>query len=326
MSVLKECSMIASVGIIAYNHERFIAQTIESVLMQRVDFQYEIVIGEDCSFDRTRDIVIDFQKKHPKKIRLLLHEKNIGDVGRRNFTETFMACKGEYVAWLDGDDFWTDPDKLQRQVEFLNDHPECSLCFHPVKRLYEDGRSNVFYPFGRKQRYTLEDVLKNSTFIHASSIVCRSTALKEFPSWFFRSNVKLADWTLYVLGSLHGEIGYIDEVMSVYRRHRNAVWSYIGPFPQILWDIETRDAVNTYLSLRREKKKKRPLFDRYLELAKSFADRGDHKRARKYLMKCILNVPFDHAYSRRYLLTVTLRLYCSWLVPSIVAFRNKFLD
>ena len=317
--------MKASVGIITYNHEDFIAETIESVLMQEVDFQHEIVIGDDCSSDRTREIIIDYQKRLPQKIRLLLHEKNIGDIGKRNFVETFMACEGEYIAWLDGDDYWTDPHKLQRQVDFLDNHPECSLCFHPVKRLYENGRTDLFYPIGRKERYTFEDVLSNATFIQPSSVVWRSSVFYTFPLWLFQSNLKL-DWALYVLSAVHNQIGYIDEMMSVYRRHRAAVWSSIGPLLQILWDIETRDAVITYLSLRKEKKKKRRVFNHYLKLAKSSVSTGDHRRARRYLLKCIFNVPFNNPYSCRYLLTVILQLYVSWLVPYIVILRNKLMN
>ena len=130
-------TMKVSVHMITYNHEKFIAQAIESALMQQVDFDYEIVIGEDCSTDRTREIVVAYQQRHPDKIRLLLHEQNVGV--SLNDIRVYRACRGEYVAWLEGDDYWTSPHKLQKQADFLDSHPACSACFHPVTVFFEDG-------------------------------------------------------------------------------------------------------------------------------------------------------------------------------------------
>ena len=122
--------MKVSVTIITYNHEKFIRKTLDSVLMQKVNFQYEIVIGEDCSTDNTKKILLEYQNKHPGKIRLLLAENNQGLV--RNFMQTYRACKGEYIATLDGDDYWISSRKLQKQVDFLDRHGDFSMCFHPV--------------------------------------------------------------------------------------------------------------------------------------------------------------------------------------------------
>lgn len=121
--IFQQCSLPAgnrmkvSVLMITYNHEKFIAQAIDSILMQQVNFDYEIVIGEDCSTDGTRAIVIQYQKEYPDKIRLLLPEENLGM--HKNFVQTFRACQGEYIALLEGDDYWTSPRKLQKQVDFF---------------------------------------------------------------------------------------------------------------------------------------------------------------------------------------------------------------
>lgn len=101
---------------LTYNHEKYIAQALESILMQKVNFTYEIVVGEDCSKDRTREILIQYAEKHPDKFHLLLHEKNIG--AAKNQNKVFENCKGKYIAMLEGDDYWTDPYKLQKQVDF----------------------------------------------------------------------------------------------------------------------------------------------------------------------------------------------------------------
>src|SRR5438309_1588573 len=105
--------------------------------MQVTDFDYEIVIGEDCSTDRTREIVADLARLYPEKIRPLFHETNVG--ANRNLALALQMCQGQYVALLEGDDYWIDARKLQRQVWFLDDHPDYVICFHNVQVIYEDG-------------------------------------------------------------------------------------------------------------------------------------------------------------------------------------------
>ena len=112
-----------SVVFITYNHERYIRQALDSVLMQKTDFPFEIVVGEDCSTDHTRDILNEYKEKYPDQIRLLYREKNLGRP-TLNVYQTAMECKGKYMAFLEGDDFWTDPEKLQKQVRFLEEHDE----------------------------------------------------------------------------------------------------------------------------------------------------------------------------------------------------------
>ena len=130
--------ILVSVLMITFNHEQFIAQAIDSVLMQQTDFEYEIIIGEDCSTDRTREIVIEYAERNPEKIRPLLHDHNLGLMGRYNFVAAYKMCHGKYIALLEGDDYWTDPHKLQKQVVFLENHPECSLCAHNTRIVIED--------------------------------------------------------------------------------------------------------------------------------------------------------------------------------------------
>lgn len=113
---------------ITYNHERYIAKAIDSILTQNVSFDYEIVIGEDASTDKTRNIILNYKKTLPDKFRLLLHDDNIGMMP--NFVQALNSSKGKYIALLEGDDYWTDPLKLQKQVDFLDANPEYSLCSH----------------------------------------------------------------------------------------------------------------------------------------------------------------------------------------------------
>src|SRR3982751_285794 len=126
--------MKVSVLILVYNQERYIRNTIDSVLMQQVNFDYEIVIGEDASTDDTRTIVLQLAQQHSNRIRVLLRDttdaerdRAAGLGGKSNFVQGLHACRGEYVALLDGDDYWTDPLKLQKQVDFLDNHGDFAM-------------------------------------------------------------------------------------------------------------------------------------------------------------------------------------------------------
>ncbi len=118
---------LVSVKMITYNHEPFIAQAIEGVLQQKTNFPFELVIGEDCSTDGTREIVFEYQKKHPDIIRVITSDSNVGM--SKNGLRTTRGCQGKYLAYCEGDDFWQSPDKLQKQADYLEGHPECGLVF-----------------------------------------------------------------------------------------------------------------------------------------------------------------------------------------------------
>jgi len=132
--------MKLSVMMVTYNHERFIAQALKSVLSQRVNFDYEIVVGEDCSTDGTRDILMDFYHRFPDRIVPLLKNRNIGAM--RNAEATFAACRGQYVALLEGDDYWTCENKLQKQVDFLDAHLDYAICCSRAQVENEGGMSS----------------------------------------------------------------------------------------------------------------------------------------------------------------------------------------
>ena len=126
---------LVSVKMITYNHEPYIAQAIDGVLMQETDFPIELIIGEDCSTDRTREIVLEYQKKHPDIIRVITSDKNVGM--HKNAHRTEKACRGKYIAFCEGDDYWIDPLKLQHHVEFLKKnqdygmvHTDASVLFY----------------------------------------------------------------------------------------------------------------------------------------------------------------------------------------------------
>ena len=126
-----------SVAIITFNQVDFIAKALDSVLMQRTSFDYDIVIGDDCSKDGTDQVIGDYQKRFPAKVKPIFRTKNVGM--NTNFKETLERCQGDYVALLEGDDYWSDPEKMERQVAFLDRHPGCALCHHRVAHVSWPG-------------------------------------------------------------------------------------------------------------------------------------------------------------------------------------------
>jgi glycosyltransferase involved in cell wall biosynthesis len=241
--------MKVSVLVTTYNHEKFIAQAIDSVLAQEATFDYEVVIGEDCSTDSTRDIVLAFRKRYPDKIRLLLPHENLGFCGNVIFERALKACQGQFVALLDGDDYWTSPHKLQRQVDFLEDHPECAICFHDVAQIREDGSPGDwdYTPPGKKKISSFEDLLPRN-FIGTCSAVFRTGLYGELPDWFHK--IALSDWFFHILIAQYGKIGYIDEVMGVHRVHSGGVWSRRSYSHMFEGEIEFYKYINAYLDFR----------------------------------------------------------------------------
>jgi len=209
-----------SIACIAYKHEAYISEALDSVLAQNVDFSIEIVVGDDCSPDSTRDIILLYQNKLPDIIRLNEPRSNMG--AGRNVEETIGRCRGEYIALLDGDDYWTSPNKLAAQVALMDAHPEFTMCVHAIAQKWDDSRSPtmILYPPGRRPVYRLADLTEWIT-PQTSSILFRRSALPGLPQWYF--DAPFGDWALAVILAGKGDIGYLDEVMGTYRMHGGGI-------------------------------------------------------------------------------------------------------
>ena len=225
-NVLLKVAPKVSVLMVTYNHEPYISQAVESALAQKTNFPVEIVIGEDYSTDNTREILLDLQRAHPEQIRLLLHEQNVG--GPANVAATFAACRGDYVAMLEGDDYWTDPRKLQRQVDALAAHPHWSACFHITRRVYTDGSNGpeLFPPDWTKEEATIDDLFQ-ANVICTCSLVFRNRLFGPLPQW--HRQITPGDWAIGLLNAAQGPIGCLPEVMADYRIHPQGMWSKKSP-------------------------------------------------------------------------------------------------
>jgi glycosyltransferase involved in cell wall biosynthesis len=279
-----------SVMMVTYNHRDFIAQAIESVLMQRTTFDFELVIGEDCSTDGTRDIVMNFQSRYPDRVRAQFRGENLGMMG--NFIQTYKDCRGEYVALLDGDDYWTSPDKLQIQTAYLDSHVDCAMCFHATTVEYEDSnrRPHDSFPAGRRSTYGIEDLLP-SNIMHTSSVMFRHFLFSEFPDWFM--TMSMGDWPLHILNAQYGKIGYVDQVMSTYRVHLGGVWSRLEKTQRLQNEIDAYDVINRHLKFRYNRTIKAMIARRYYRMAIEYAKRGELTQARSCALRSITTSPLN---------------------------------
>lgn len=235
----KEHNIVVSVSMITYNHEKFIAEAIEGVVMQKSDFPFELVIGEDCSTDNTRAICIEYQKKYPDIIRLRLPETNQGMM--LNWINNINSGRGKYIALCDGDDFWTDPYKLQKQVDFMQANPDFAMCSHKVHTLmcgHLDENIEM-----ERDVLTTTDIIKKDWGLLTASIIFRKEAHKT-PDWYY--TVKNGDYALQLIVSLSGKIKFLPDYMAVYRQHLGGVSSTLKPLNQTAWMVYLLHEFNTY--------------------------------------------------------------------------------
>lgn len=221
---------LVSVCIVAYNHENYISQCLDSVLMQKTSFSFEIILGEDKSNDRTRKICQDYANKYPEKIKLFLRFRedviyiNGSPTGRFNMIENLKTCKGKYIAICEGDDYWTDPLKLQKQVDFLEANSNVNICFHRAQILKNDSYTlhPIPEPFNQ-QPFNYVELIKHYNFIATASVLWRKPHDFKLPDWFCK--VTFGDLGLYKLVVKDKKIKCLDEVMCVYRVHDNGIYS-----------------------------------------------------------------------------------------------------
>lgn len=312
-----------SVLMVTYNQERFIAQAIESVLMQRTSFRHELVIGEDCSTDGTRLIVTDYARRHPERIHGILREKNLGCAGpERNLLHTLAACRGRYIAWLDGDDYWTAPDKLQKQADYLDAHPGCVQCFHAVRTFIDgeqDGggaaerRSWIVRP-ARPYSHLTHHLLGN--LMIPCSVMFRRGLFGKLPDWYFR--LWMDDWPLFVLNAQHGRTGYIDDVMAAYRIHPGGWWQRLNAIQRQLHLLDAYDAMNDQFARRYDGVVRAGKAQCCFKLAMAYERAGDLEHARTNALKSLLLHPHQGRPSSAQLVRV---LFRGWMPAAYDAAR-----
>lgn len=216
---------LVSVKMITYNHAPFIAQAIEGVLQQKTNFPFELVIGEDCSTDGTREIVFEYQKKYPDVIRVITSDQNIGM--KKNGYRTIKACRGKYIAFCEGDDYWHHPEKLQKQVDYLERHPECSMLFGDCDVL--DVRTakikkNINYTKGYQSSIALstKQIIEDEKMVKwTCTVMARRDLIEKIiesdPYLHQSEHFLMGDTQLWAELALVSEVTYMPETWATYR-------------------------------------------------------------------------------------------------------------
>ncbi|WP_053069198.1 glycosyltransferase family 2 protein [Bizionia psychrotolerans] len=289
--------MMLSVRVQCYNHGLYIQQALESIIMQQTNFPFEVVIGDDFSTDDSLAIIDAVIAKNTNaQIRFHVLDRPVGGtywkdrqkLGRlHNFTNIIDNCQGKYIALLDGDDYWTDPLKLQKQVDFLESNIDYVICFHEARVLWEDEKNHNSIRFNsqflwnkmnvNKFVYSAQDVF-NGPFMATASVMYRNTTIS-FPKWFYEAYS--GDITLYGLIIGESKIKYMTEVMASYRKHpdgitrlhkgseiilnRIMILQYINSYYKGAHKSKIKIAINLYLAgLKSLSKKKNYLFNKAL--------------------------------------------------------------
>lgn len=245
-----------SVFVLTYNHVSWIAEALDSALAQEARFPYEILVADDCSTDGTREIVREYARRRPESIRAFLPDSNLGVEGI--WPAAARECRGEYVAILEGDDRWTSPEKLSRQVALLDSRPEWIGCFHRATLFHDDGSAppRPATPAFDRDVFGVEDLLR-SCFIPFLTVMFRRRALEGIPEWAF--SYAWFDWLFHIYCACQGPIGFLGEDMAAYRVHGGGNWSARDRSAQLEEDLRV------YERLAVEMPEHLPLIERCVE-------------------------------------------------------------
>ena len=271
---------LLSISVITYNHEKYLGSCLNSLLGQITDFPFEIVVGEDCSTDGTRAILKEFEAKYPEKIVPIYQNTNQG-ISRNLFGYVFPKIRGKYIAICDGDDCWTDPYKLQKQVDYMEAHPECAITFHEANTINEhgelietgiaDGVVKVYKPLEliRISFPTVSAVFRN----HFREIRPEMLDTKSYDSYIF------------AVLSGYGGGANLSFVGASYRHHTGGVYSMIPKFTQFHWTIAHRKKMRAASIFNKEQKREltKEIWRRKKLYIKFFVKRLDPVNALKIL-------------------------------------------
>lgn len=218
---------VVSVHMLAYNHGPYLAEAIEGVIAQKTDFPIELIIGEDCSTDNTRDIALDYQRRYPGLIRVIYSERNVGM--HENYRRVIQACRGKYIAFCEGDDYWIRSDKLVRQISLFESDVNIGAVHTNFNHLYEIGGAKLIKSPARSlsstaipEGYILNELFENFSVSTCTVIIRRSLLLKHLVGPLCRDDFFGADWPMIAFVAANAKISYINEPMSVYRSIENS--------------------------------------------------------------------------------------------------------
>lgn len=269
--------MKVSICTITYNQEKFISQAIESFLSQKTNFDFEIIVSDDASTDNTKEILKSYSKKYPLLVKLVTRSKNVGMM--QNLVETLKRCTGEYIAFCEGDDYWTDENKLQKQADFLDANQDYSICFHKIKELDKDGNltNPIMNNFDKNITYNFLEIAEYNV-IHSPSVMWRGSIIDILPYWILQA--PLGDFILHLLYANRGKTYFMSDTMAIYRKHPQGVWSQNSAFANMVKLKWVVDKMDDYFSFKYHNAfySKRFLEDYYLTALEHFNSSRDFKK------------------------------------------------
>lgn len=268
--------VIFKIGVLVYNHSKYLRQSLNSLLDQQTNFKYEIWIFEDFSKDNSREIAKEYALRFPDKIKLALNDKNLGDFW--NLRLNFKHLDAKYFALLDGDDYWCNENKIQEMITFLESHHQYVATSHNVQLIYEDKDPELLHksPFERTS-HDLNDIISGYCYHHTSALIYRNIFSGKLPEIYHHPSS--GDWFMSMIFTEHGNIKYFPYAWSVYRIHQGGLWSRLTESQRTLLNMDSMIQYNLLF-----KGKYELLFDKNL-----------YHNAWRYLKNCpknVANVPY----------------------------------
>lgn len=211
--------VMVSIYVATYNHENYIVKALDSILMQKTQYSYEVLVGEDVSTDHTREVLQAYEQKYPGKFQIFYREKNMSQDRITNGLDLKLRCKGKYVIALEGDDFWTDEYKLEKEVRFLEEHPQYIAVAHNCQVVGEDSLPNgESYPECKQTEYTFSHFFDRIMPGQLTTVLCRNYMLMDnFDKSLIMRSLTPGDQLTYFSLLCHGKIYCMQEIMSAYR-------------------------------------------------------------------------------------------------------------
>lgn len=217
-----------SIALVTYNHEKYVEEALDSILMQETDFPFEIVFHDDASTDDTPKILKEYMKKYPNIIRGILQKENQYSQGKRVDIIVFNEISSKYIAICEGDDYWIDQNKLQVQIDVMEKNPDCHLSFHAAEvRIQNDKHGKIIARHAKNNKvFTTSEVISGGgQFCPTASIILRRDSVILFLENEIFKKAPVGDYFIQIFSSLHGGALYINQVMSVYRQGIEGSWS-----------------------------------------------------------------------------------------------------
>lgn len=305
---------VVTVCLFTYNHAPYIAEAIEGVLMQEADFPFELLIGEDDSTDGTREIVLDYRSRHPDRIRVLLNDRS--DVvyvdgkptGRWNYANTLSQARGTYVAMIDGDDYWTDPRKLQLQADLLRENSDLALCCTAFAYVYQDDPerpSRIKRPNAPRPRYTRHDLLRGDHIGPPAVVMFVRERLGPLPDWIY--TLPNSDIAIYYLIARRGDVGYIDAVTAHYRLHGASYYGGRSDLQRAEMSLLSRERMLPHMPKSDRKALKQSMYKWYARASEAAGAEGIPGAERAHSRAALRHLPYAPSPSIREMLTLVRR-------------------